>query len=231
MSIWLAFDGCSPVTSAAVARDGELLGASAGESRTGPSLLEHLDLALRQSGLAVRDLDGAIALRGPGSFTGIRISLASALALRSAGGLRLWTMSNLAALAVQASAKLPASDTPQASPGAARQAGHPRVLALVDALRGEWFAQEFTVEGERLAPGGEPRRVPAQDLHPEAGAEIAHHEKEMLPAIPGGHPARPFSALAPAIAMLASRGRLGGLLSETMDPLYLRAFTPRSAAP
>ncbi|MBP7589534.1 MAG: tRNA (adenosine(37)-N6)-threonylcarbamoyltransferase complex dimerization subunit type 1 TsaB, partial [Thermoanaerobaculia bacterium] len=102
MPIWLAFDAGSPVTSAAVARDAEVIAASSGESRTGPSLLQHIETVRSQAGIPLGALDGIVVLSGPGSFTGIRVALATALGLRAALAVPVVALSNLAALALHA---------------------------------------------------------------------------------------------------------------------------------
>jgi tRNA threonylcarbamoyladenosine biosynthesis protein TsaB len=126
-SLVLAFDTGSPLTSVAFARDGVVLAAGAAE-RTGSSdsLLGMIDAVLSRAGVAPGALEAICALRGPGSFTGLRIGLATALGLHQALGVPVAAMPTLRVLAA-------ASD---------RRAA--RVTAVVDALRGEWFAQVFS---------------------------------------------------------------------------------------
>ena len=214
MSTWLAFDAGSPVTSAAVARSGAVLGGSSGESRTGPSLLHHIDDSLRQAGVSARSLDGIVALSGPGSFTGIRVGLATALGFRAALDVPVFGLSNLAALALH-------SDPD----------GSPLVLALVDALREEWFVQEFRRDRKRLAALGEPQRLSGATVALAAGAVITAHASQILPIHLAEHGVTRVTALATAAAVSASAGKLQGLLSADLQPLYLRAFTPRTPAP
>ena len=218
MSTWLAFDAGSPVTSAAVARDGHLLAESFGESRFGPSLLHHLDATLRRSDLRPAQLDGIVALRGPGSFTGIRITLSTALGLRAGLETRVGAISNLAALALHALAERRAPS------------GNNSFLALVDALRDEWFVQEFA-SGERgLSAMGDPTRVAAASIAPSAGTVLAAHGSQVLPA----HltqiaqiAIQRASALSPAVAIAGSADLLNQLFSDHLQALYLRAFAPR----
>ena len=80
-----------------------------------------------------------MALRGPGSFTGLRVGLATALGLHQALGVRATAISTLHVLA--------RSERPSDSA---------RVVAVVDALRGEWFAQVFERRPE-LVEEGPPR--------------------------------------------------------------------------
>ena len=79
----LALESSAKAASAAVARDGTLLhmefqNSGLTHSRT---LLPMAEEALRQSGLALRDLDAVAVARGPGSFTGIRIGVSAAKGL------------------------------------------------------------------------------------------------------------------------------------------------------
>lgn len=211
MTLWLAFDAGSPVTSAAVACDGVGLAESCGESRSGPPLLHHIDDCLRRAGVRSTGLDGIVALSGPGSFTGIRVALATALGLRAALTPPVLSLSNLAALALHA------------EPGEGES-----ILALVDALRDEWFVQEFRPAEGDLQTYERPRRVASATLSPPPGTVLAAHSSQLLPAGLGSVSTRRVAALAPAVAAAVSAGRLRGLLSAGLDPLYLRAFTPRN---
>jgi len=210
MSTWLAFDAGSPVTSAAVARDARCLVESSGESRSGPSLLHHMDTCLRGSGIALPGLDGIVVLSGPGSFTGIRVALATALGLRAAFPVPVFALSNLAALALGADPD-----------------GAPDVLAVVDALRDEWFVQAFRRERQGLAQIDAPQRIPVAALAPAAGVVLGVHSLQELPATLARHPAARTYALSAPAAAAASAGELGGLLNANLEALYLRAFTPR----
>jgi tRNA threonylcarbamoyl adenosine modification protein YeaZ len=211
MPLWLAFDAGSPVTSAAVARDGTGLAESSGESRSGPPLLHHIDACLRRAEVRAQGLDGIVVLSGPGSFTGIRIALATALGFRAALEAPVVALSNLAALALHGR---PAEGAP--------------ILSLIDALREEWFAQEFRyVDGDLRSEEG-PRRLAAAALAPAAGSLLTAHVSQVLPAGLAATPARLAAALAPAVAAAASAGGLRAWLSPELEPLYLRAFTPRT---
>ena len=223
MSLWLAFDAGSPVTSAAVARDGALLAESSGESRTGPSLLHQIDASLRRAAIATADLDGIVVLSGPGSFTGIRVALATALGFRAGLAVPVVALSNLAALAIDAAAGSSAAETASA-PGE-------RVVALVDALRDEWFVQEFERREGGLVTIAEPARQAVAQIAPPAGALLAAHATQPLPARFAEPPVHRFhraSALCAAVAVAASAGTIDDLVSAELRPLYLRGFTPRN---
>lgn len=122
----LALDTGSPRVSIAVVRGDEVLAERVVEiARSSEALLALVDDALRALDLAPRDLGGVVALRGPGSFTGLRVGLATALGLHQALGIPATALPTLAVLAA-------------AAPPAAE-----RAIAAVDALRGEWFVQAF----------------------------------------------------------------------------------------
>ena len=127
----LAFDASTPVITAAVARASsgarEVLAEISASARGAseillPAVNAALDLAGEELGSVERILAGV----GPGTFTGIRIAATTARALALATGAALSKNSTLAALA---------------SP--ALSGGHPEVLAVLDARRGQVFAQRF----------------------------------------------------------------------------------------
>jgi tRNA threonylcarbamoyladenosine biosynthesis protein TsaB len=106
---------------------------------------------MERAGLEYRDLQAIAVGVGPGTFTGLRIGVATARALASANGLELRPVSSLAALAAGIEAEGEAV------------AGVPSLLAVIDAKRGEVFAAEYE-------PGGVRRWGPLA-LRPEELAE------------------------------------------------------------
>jgi tRNA threonylcarbamoyladenosine biosynthesis protein TsaB len=111
----LAFDTATEVATSALVDDGEVLAERASRAVT---LLEDVDALLRQAGAHPRDLDVLAVGTGPGSFTGVRIGLATARALAFALDLNGAGVSTLEALA----------------------AGAPGAVPVVDARRREVFA-------------------------------------------------------------------------------------------
>lgn len=65
----------------------------------GALLLPAIDHVLVQSGLQLHDLDGLVCSVGPGSFTGLRVGIATCLGLRAATGLPLTLVPTLEAMA------------------------------------------------------------------------------------------------------------------------------------
>ncbi len=206
----LAVDTGSPVVSVAVVAGDRVLAVREGRQRESSArLIGWIEDALDEAGAELRDLDGAVALRGPGSFTGLRVGLATLLGFHLGIGLRVTGLPTLFVLAATAPA------------GA-------QVMALVPAGPGEWFAQRFT-GGSPPRPLAEPRRRPA-DL-PSLAAEgvdrvvvATADERQRL----GGGGALPVAASAP-LASVA--GRLAACHGAVWDPALLVAPLYLAPAP
>jgi tRNA threonylcarbamoyl adenosine modification protein YeaZ len=121
----LAFDTATDVATSALVDDGEVLGERASRAVT---LLEDVAALLRQAGARTGDLQGLAVGTGPGSFTGLRVGLATARGLALSLGLPVAGVSTLDALA----------------------AGAPGALPVIDARRGEVFVLQD--EPRVLAP-------------------------------------------------------------------------------
>jgi tRNA threonylcarbamoyladenosine biosynthesis protein TsaB len=105
--LMLAFDTATEVATSALVDDGEVLAERSSRART---LLEDVDALLRQGGANARDLDALAVGIGPGSFTGVRIGLATARGLALALELPGAGVSTLAALAAGAPGAIPVVD-------------------------------------------------------------------------------------------------------------------------
>ena len=116
-------------------------------------LLPLAEEALRRAGLEWADVRRIGAGVGPGSFTGLRIGIATARALAHAGGAELAAVSTLQALATGAAAQTgldPAAlEAWEPEAGAAEPHG---VLAVLDARRGEAYAAAWRGAERLLAP-------------------------------------------------------------------------------
>jgi tRNA threonylcarbamoyladenosine biosynthesis protein TsaB len=143
----LALD-TSTLTAGVAASDGEKVLAEGRRRVTTHSeaLLALIDEVMTSAGLTARDLDGIVCGAGPGSFTGLRIGMATAKGLCWALGKPLVLVSSLQALAARA---------PEGS----------RVCAVIDAYKCEVYAGRFLIEG------GVPR--PISDEMAIAPAELA----------------------------------------------------------
>jgi len=149
----LALDTATPVPALALAG-----GRFEGESRL-PSgrhvsevLLPALSDLLDRAGARLSDVGRIAALAGPGSFTGIRVGLATAWGLARAHGIALETVGSLEALAETA-----------------RGAAENLVSACLPAERGDVYAGTFDLSGERARAVGEERVIPAGQAESLAG--------------------------------------------------------------
>ncbi len=84
---------------------------------------------LQDAGVAARELTAVVCGDGPGSFTSLRIAASIAKGIVTAGGQPLLAVSSLLLIVAGADGAVP--------PG--------RYLAMLDAMRGEWFAARVTV--------------------------------------------------------------------------------------
>jgi tRNA threonylcarbamoyladenosine biosynthesis protein TsaB len=151
---------------------------------------------------------------GPGSFTGLRVGIATARALSSSCGLPLSGVGTLDAL----------------GRGLGEVAAERRCLAVLDARRGEVAAAVYSAEGKRLwgpwlgAPGELAARIPAQPEAALCGGSGAVRFRQHLTsraveipddADPVHHvAARHICALAAAVP--------GEDESDSVAPIYLR---------
>jgi tRNA threonylcarbamoyladenosine biosynthesis protein TsaB len=144
----LAFDTATTTAACALVRDGELIGERHAEAK---SVLAAADGLLRAAGIGAREIDALVVGTGPGSFTSIRIGLATAQGLALALGVPAAGVSTLEAYA----------------------GGQP----VIDARRGDVFTEgprvaspaELDVAGRRLVGDGATRY---RELFEAAGAEI-----------------------------------------------------------
>ncbi len=147
----VALDTATPATTVAVAD-----GARVHEARHDPTpgerpghatrLLGLLEGAMEAAGVAWGEVERLAVGVGPGSFTGLRIGIATARGLAQSRGLPLAGVSTLEALAVGA------GERGSVAPGAGgREDLPPAVLAVLDARRGEAFAAAFLEGREILA--------------------------------------------------------------------------------
>jgi tRNA threonylcarbamoyladenosine biosynthesis protein TsaB len=147
MTTLLAFDTATPATTVALQTgDGP-----AREARDDPpegmrprhtsALLGLADGLLRDAGLGWADLTRIAVGVGPGTFTGLRIGLATARALAATRAIPLVGVSTAAALALGAWEQ-------------ARERGADHVAAVIDARRGEVFAAVWPTAGDGVDPAG-----------------------------------------------------------------------------
>ena len=112
--------------------DGEVVGetASRGRSRSAPHVLEDVRVLLQRGGVELGDVGTIVVGRGPGTFTGLRIGIATARGLGMALGIPVRGVSTLDALLH----------------------GDGVQVACIDARRGEVFAAGAGIAPQALAP-------------------------------------------------------------------------------
>jgi len=196
----LVLDSGSPLVSVAVGRGGAVLAARAMEiSRSSALLLEMVDAVLHEAGIEVAALSGVAALAGPGSFTGLRIGLATVLGLHQALGLPATALPTLPVLASLA------------PPGSGRAVG------AVDSLRGEWMVEEW-IEGE----GQGSALLPGPELARFAPCSIVGFGVSRLGELPGW-PASSIRLVEPGPLAPAALPLLAALAADAWDPALLSA--------
>lgn len=99
MAPFLAIDTGSAIVSVAVGEPGRIDVLSAPQGRSSRELIAMIDELLTRAGIGPRDLAAIGAARGPGSFTGLRVGLATALGLHQAAGVRAGAVSTFEILA------------------------------------------------------------------------------------------------------------------------------------
>ncbi len=199
---------------------------AAGDAETGSHSERLMPLVVEvvtRAGVALADLDALAVGAGPGSFTGLRIGLATAKGLAFAASKPLWLVSSLGALAW-------AMD---ATAGALR-------VPVLDARRGELYAGFYRTDAggvpravapERVMPPGELAAaiaaVPAGGDADGGGVAIAGDallaHADALAALPPAvtRLARPLTPPAVGVAVVAAGGdRADGLAHGA--PAYLR---------
>lgn len=196
----LSIDTATRAGSVAVTRGEILLSEHSGETAISQSahLLQSVSKALEEAGVTLADVDIFAAAAGPGSFTGLRIGLA--------------TVKSFAAMLARSCVGVP---TLYAVAGTAGEST--RTLALLPAGRGEVFAQLLTVE-----PSGHvhPLETPVH-LTPQKLLEKVRAEKRLKWAGEGAliH-AEAIHAQALAEGILFCDESLDKCLEESSEPQW-----------
>lgn len=197
-----ALDCATPYESVALLEGGEVV-AEHGAVRprgAGPTVLDGIAALLADAGWTLRQLDGLVCGLGPGSFTGLRVALATAKGLALARDLPLWGVSTVAAL----QAALPGE----------------RVVAVLDAKRGEVFVGGEGVELACLKP--ETVRIAgAAPVLLGNGARL--HAEALRAAVPGARIPESAALHLPRAALLV--GAVGARPPDVLaalEPIYVR---------
>jgi tRNA threonylcarbamoyladenosine biosynthesis protein TsaB len=204
----LGIDTATSIASVAIL-DGDVVLAETRSEIAGhrADLLVLVDAVCTGAAVTARDLDGIAIGAGPGSFTGLRIGMATAKGIAFAAGKPLWAVSSLAALA---------HEELSAQPGAV-------VVAVLDARRGEVYAGAYRNDDGVIALVGDERVLPPSELlrfAPDGArftgdASAAYPDLELLPGMWGKTPS------GAAVAKLAAAGARVDVLVHGA-PTYIR---------
>jgi len=144
----LALDAASPRPAVALIARGRLFEERLpGDRRASEDLLPAVQRTLADASLALGECGRIAVCAGPGSFTGLRVGLATAWGLSRGLGIAVEPVSTLEAMAETA-----------------RTDGAARVLAVLDAGRGEAVCERFTLDGPRALSLGPAALVRAEDV-------------------------------------------------------------------
>ena len=178
----LAFDTATRVATAALVRDGDVLGERVSRA---VGVLADADDLLRQADLNRTDLTGLAVGTGPGSFTGLRLGLAAARGLSFALELPVAGVSTLDALAAGAPGALPVIDAGRrevftvqdGEPVAAAPQAlelEPGTLCVGDgALR---YREVLEAVGAEVPPDDDERHLPRARFHAELASAFGPAE-------------------------------------------------------
>jgi tRNA threonylcarbamoyladenosine biosynthesis protein TsaB len=215
----LALDTTTRAGSAAIVRDGAVVLEETGDPALthGQRLPRDLMRLLDRAGLRLDDIDLFAVAAGPGSFTGLRVGIATVQGLAMAGQRLVVPVSALDALAL-----------------AGRNGSDP-IAAWMDAQRGEVFAALYAPDGATLLldPSSDPpgrtldRWRPALTGRERFIGDGALRYREVLERAsspPGGGVTivEPIPPLAGVIGAVASTQPDRGMLPHAVVPIYIR---------
>jgi tRNA threonylcarbamoyladenosine biosynthesis protein TsaB len=213
----LAVDTATEASSVALLNGDELLSRYAeGGLSHAQQILGMVEAVLAEAQVSLSMLDGIAASIGPGSFTGVRISVAVAQGLAFGAGLRVAPVSTLEALALQA-----------------MRSGAANALACLDARMGEVYWGCFAADPARGVAAssppsvGPPESVVLPGPGPQRGIGRGFTAYPALAALPGLELDPDDRRALPNAREFARLGALRLQLAEGLDPadispLYLR---------
>ena len=215
----LALDTTTRQGSAAVTRDGALVGTFGGDPLVthGERLPGDLVRLLEAHGLRVADVDLFAVAAGPGSFTGLRIGIATQQGLALANNRPLICVSALDAIdhAIRAEGDADRNDV--------------EVVAWIDAQRGQVFAARYRGEALIEGPLVDTPATLLKDLPPQpqrtfAGDGALAYESLIRASFPRAiiFPTAPL--LSPSVAALAEEylQQYGPMPPDALRPIYVR---------
>jgi tRNA threonylcarbamoyladenosine biosynthesis protein TsaB len=152
----LSLDTTTPAGSAALVEDGTVRAELTGDPSLthGQRLPTDLMRVLEQGGASLPDVDLLAVAAGPGSFTGLRVGIATIQGLAAATNLRIVPVCALDALAR-------AGADQQGGRHPSREGAAHLVAAWMDAQRGQVFAALYAADGASLLIG--PSSMPPEE--------------------------------------------------------------------
>ena len=197
----LALDTASPFPSVSLLRREEVWEETLSrDRRASEELLPAISRCLAAASTTLSRCDRIAVCSGPGSFTGLRIGLATAWALGRAAGVPVEAVSTLEALAETA-----------------REPGIDRVAAFLDAGRGDVVLAVYSLDGPRARIQEAPERLPIA----EALRRITNVPTVALPLDLLG-PETPPASLSPSRALALAVARAPGDVAASLEGIYSR---------
>ena len=223
----LALDTTTRQGSVALARDGSILAAGAGDAAIahGARLPGDLTRLLDDRGLRVADVDLFAVAAGPGSFTGLRIGIATMQGLALGNGKPLAGISALDAIHDAVSSPASAQRQPSSL------SSYTDLAVWMDAGRGQVFSAIYrkgAVVEDALVdkPAAILERWARAQTCPRvyAGDGALAHADVVRAMVPGAHIVEPVPPLAPSVATLAEAHvrRHGAAPPDAVRPVYIR---------
>jgi tRNA threonylcarbamoyladenosine biosynthesis protein TsaB len=218
---WLILETSGRTARVGLARGPAVVGAAELDAarRHARELVPTIDALLGREALRPADLTGVLVSRGPGSYTGLRVGLATAKALAYATGCQLRAVDTFAAVAEQAPADA-------------------RLLSVIaDALQGQVYAQRFArrldgwhAEGPLAITGvgALAAALPAGDWVSGPGVGVYDGQ------LPGANPRTPDADREPRVESVLAVGLRNAPLTRAelfeLEPLYLRGSSAEEKA-
>jgi len=197
----LAIDTASPTPSVTLlARGGVWEEVLPPDRRASEELLPAIERCLASAGAKLAECDRIAVCSGPGSFTGLRVGLATAWALGRATDVPIETVPTLEVLAETA-----------------REPGIDRVAGVLDAGRGDVVLAVYSLDGARARIEEAPERLPIA----EALRRVTNVPTVALPSDLLG-PETPPATLSPSRALALAVARAPGAALSRLEGIYSR---------
>ncbi len=216
--LWLAVESATLVASAAVGAGDRILSEVSSHSRLTHSerLLPMIDQALSLAGVELSSIARLVVSVGPGSFTGLRIGLATVKGLGHALRLPVIPISTLEALAWQ-------------QPHTAE----PLVVPLLDARKQQVYAAVYRIGPDDLEIIQPPQAIALNDLLASlpdqpalfTGEGACIYRAQIVDRLPQARFASPLNnwPRAASLALLADQAERAPVEVQQLHPVYIRA--------